>query len=140
MLTIHQIVRKASKLRQEGARYVKFTDVKKGYLTNGHGYIAGASYSTHVIGSDGRPHRNEDPSKYVTVIEFVDQKLHVKISCSCADFTYRWEWALWNKNAAEIEYSNGDPPTSTNPQGKTAACKHMVALYNKIKSKLPSAT
>lgn len=137
MLTIHQIAKKTSRLRIEGARYVRFTDTKKGYLKNGNGFIAAASYSTHVIGPDGRPKVNEQPSKYVTVIEFVDMKLHVHVSCSCADFTYRWEVALHNKGAAEIEFSNGEQPTTTNPSLKPAMCKHAYSLYMKIKPKLP---
>lgn len=138
MLTIQQIARKTSRLRQEGARYVKITQVKKGYLTNGHGYIAGACYSTHTIGQDGKAHVNNEPSKYVTVIEFVDAQLHVKVSCSCGDFTFRYEWALWNRGASDIEYSNGDSPDTTNPSYKPAMCKHAYALFNKIKDKLPA--
>lgn len=138
MLTLDQIARRTSRLRQQGARFVRFTDLKKGYLSNGNGYIAGASYSTHRIGSDGRAVPNPDPSKYVTVFEFLDTELHVKCSCSCSDFTFRWEWALWNRGAAEIEYSNGDSPNMTNPQYKPAMCKHSLALYDKIKGKLPS--
>jgi hypothetical protein len=138
MLNIHQIARRVNRLRQEGARYVRFTDMKKGWLkASGNGYIAGASYSTHTIGSDGRPKVNEDPSKYVTVIEFVDSELHVHVSCSCADFTYRWEWALWNRGAGQIEFSNGDSPETTNPTYKPSMCKHAYAMYLKIKDKLP---
>jgi hypothetical protein len=137
MLTIQQIVKKANRLRLEGAKYVRFTDIKKGYDSRGRGFVAGASYSTHLIGEDGRPVKNPHPHKYVTVITFRDQKLNVLVSCSCADFLYRWEVALHNKDAAEIEYSNGAYPTMTNPSGKHASCKHIIALYSKIKAKLP---
>lgn len=138
MLTIHQIAKKTTRLRKEGARYVRFTDIKKGYLSNGNGYIAGASYSTHIIGPDGRPVVNQAPNKYVTVIEFLDRRLHAKVSCSCSDFLYRWEVALNNKEAAEIEYSNGEWPSMTNPQGSARWCKHLQRLYDNIKAKLPS--
>jgi len=137
MLTIHQLAKKTTRLRKEGARFVRFTDTKKGYLSNGHAYVAVASFSTHVIGPDGRPRRNEQPTKYVTVFEFLDRKLHAKASCSCADFLYRWEVALHNKEAAEIEYSNGEWPSATNPTGQAGWCKHCEALYQKIKPKLP---
>jgi hypothetical protein len=140
MLTIHQIARRVDGFRRAGSKFVKFTDLKKGYLSNGNGYIAGASYSTHVLDSSGRAHVNEDPSKYVTVIEFVDSELHVHVSCSCSDFTYRWEWALWNRGASEIEYSNGDAPDTTNPMYKPKMCKHSFALYLKIKDKIPPPT
>lgn len=137
MLNIHQIVKKANRLRQEGAHYVRITDLKKGYDARGRGFVASASFSTHLIGEDGRPVPNPHPHKYVTVITFLDAKLNVKVSCSCADFLYRWEVALHNKGAADIEYSNGAFPTMTNPSGKHATCKHLIALYNRIKNKLP---
>ena len=139
MLTLHQLARKTNSLRIEGSRYVKFTDLKKGYLTNGHGYIAGSSYSTHIVGQDGKVKVNDHPSKYVTVIEFLDTKLHVKVGCSCPDFWARHEYALWNKGAADIEYSNGEYPEITNPTLKVSTCKHLFALYKKIQSKLPVA-
>lgn len=137
MLTIQQIVKKANRLRLEGARYVRITDVKKGYDSQGRGFVAAASYSTHLIGEDGRPVANPHPHKYVSVITFLDTKLHVQVSCSCADFLYRWEVALHDKGAAEIEYSNGAYPTMTNPQGRHATCKHLISLYRKIEKKLP---
>ncbi|BAG41676.1 hypothetical protein [Ralstonia phage phiRSL1] len=137
-LTIHQIVKKTNRLRVEGSRYVRFIDLKKGFDSLGRGFIAGASYSTHIVGQDGRPHVNPNPHKYVTVITFLDQQLHVHVSCSCADMLYRWEVALTSKGAAEIEYSNGDLPTTTNPQLKVMCCKHVLALYTKIKPKLPA--
>lgn len=138
MLTLPQIVRRASGLRHAGAKFVRFTDTKKGYTSEGLGYVAGASYSTHVIGQDGKPVRNDNPHKYVTVFVFLDTKLHVRCSCSCADFMYRWEVALHKKDAAEVEYSNGDVPMITNPKMTATFCKHCIALYNKIANKLPS--
>jgi hypothetical protein len=137
MLTLDQIARRVSSMRREGSKYVRFTDLKKGYLSNGNGYIAGASYSTHIVGQDGKVRVNEQPDKYVTVIEFLDTELHVKISCSCGDQTYRWEWALWNRGAADIEYSNGDSPDINNPGYRISQCKHTYALYQKIRAKLP---
>jgi hypothetical protein len=138
MLTLPQIVKKASRLRHEGAQYVRITDMKKGYDSLGRGYVASASYSTHLINSDGKPVRNGDPKKYVTVITFLDNKLHVLVSCSCADFTYRWETALHSKGAADIEYSNGDSPDTTNPTQRGACCKHLIKLYERIRPKLPA--
>ncbi len=137
MLTLDQIARRTNNFRRMGSKFVRFTDTKKGYLSNGNGYIAAASYSTHRIDSAGRAYVNQQPSKYVTVFEFLDTQLHVNISCSCEDNTYRWEWALWNRGAAEIEYSNGDAPDIRNPTYKAACCKHAYALYQKIKPKLP---
>lgn len=138
MLTLHQIARRTNRLRQEGSRYVRIIDMKKGYDSLGRGFVASASYSTHLIDQDGRAIRNPHPHKYVTVITFLDSKLHVLVSCSCADFMYRHEVALHSKEAAEIEYSNGAFPSVTNPGLRTGTCKHLLALYYKIRDKLPA--
>lgn len=138
MLTLPQIIKRTTRLRHEGAKYVRMTDVKKGYDSKGRGYVACASYSTHIINNEGRPVKNPNPQKYVTVFVFLDEQLHVQMSCSCADFTFRWETALHEKGAAEIEYSNGDMPMSTNPQMRAACCKHCVSLFNRIGPKLPA--
>jgi hypothetical protein len=138
MLTLKQIIRSTNEFRKEGSRYVRIVQVKKGYNTSGQGFIAAASYSTHIIGPDGKPHVNRGPHRYVTVITFLDKKLHVRVSCSCDDFQYRHEVALAEKGAADIEYSDGSMPTTTNPGMKTGQCKHLYALwYQKLAGKVP---
>lgn len=138
MLTLPQIIRRTNRFRKEGAKYVRILDLKKGYNSLGQGFIASSSYSTHILGADGRPYVNRDAHKYVTVITFLDKKLHVNVSCSCSDFKFRWETALSYKGAAEIEYSDGSPPDNTNPQYKTATCKHLYALWEKkLAGKIP---
>ena len=138
MLTLPQIIRRTNKFRKAGAKYVRILDVKRGYNSLGQGFIASSSYSTHILGSDGRPYVNRNATKYVTVITFLDKKLHVQCSCSCDDFKFRWEWALNNRGAAEIEYSDGSSPDTTNPQYKAASCKHLVALWEKkLAGKVP---
>jgi hypothetical protein len=143
MLTLPQIIRRVNKRRHESAKYVKIVHQKRGWDSLGRGFVASASYSTHVwdhyrqkfvknkTGKGGRPNR------YVTVIVFMDTYLHAIVSCSCADFKYRWEVALNHQQAADIEYSNGELPVIRNPQMRPAQCKHLVALYNKIKAELP---
>jgi len=138
MLTLKQIVQRTTGPRKENARYVKILDVKKGYNSIGQGFIASSSYSTHIIDEKGRPIRHPNPQRYVTVITFLDRKLHVSVSCSCDDFLYRHEYALNSKGAADIEYSNGEPPTTTNPGLKTGQCKHLYKLYfSKLAGKIP---
>jgi hypothetical protein len=138
MLTLPQIVRRTNKFRKAGAKYVRILDVKKGYDSKGRGFIASSSYSTHIIGPDGRAYVNRNAQKYVTVITFLDKKLHVHVSCSCSDFLYRHEWVLAEKGAAEIEYSDGSPPDVTNPQHRVGQCKHLIALYEKkLAGKVP---
>jgi hypothetical protein len=138
MLTLKQIVQKVDAFRKEGSRYVRIVQVKKGFDSLGRGFIAAASYSTHIIGPDGKPKVNRGPHRYVTVITFLDKKLHVQCSCSCDDQQYRWEVALAEKGAAEIEYSDGSMPNTTNPSRRAACCKHLRALYDqKLAGKIP---
>lgn len=136
---IHQIAKKINNRRKANSVYVRILKMKKGYTPNGKGYVACQSYSSHVLDEYGRPVRTQDPNKYVTMMIFIDKKLNVKCSCSCPDFLYRWEVALVNKGAADVEYSNGEQPDITNPKKIPAACKHMYKLYLKILPHLPPA-
>lgn len=69
--------------------------------------------------------------QYATSIAFLDEK-RVKLSCSCPDFLYRWEWALWNAGSADIRYCNGEPPFQTNPRAVPALCKHLIKLTSDV--------
>lgn len=133
MLTFPEIVKKTPKLRQHNAKYVKLSAPKFGYTPKGHAFVAVKSYSTKVLTPTGILIKNPNPDRYVTVVEFLDDKLHVNLSCSCPDFMYRFEVALNKNEAADIEYSNGALPTMTNPQMVSACCKHCIALFNKLK-------
>lgn len=138
MLTLPQIVQRVNERRHQSAKYVRILQIKKGWDSLGRGYVASASYSTKIWDPYKRKFvNNKERKRYVTVIVFLDPRLHVVVSCSCADFKYRWEVALNHKQAAEIEYSNGELPVIRNPTMRAAQCKHLVALYNKIKDQLP---
>lgn len=78
--------------------------------------------------------------KYVTMIEFWAEN-KVKVSCSCADHLYRWEYALVRKKASYFTYSNKEKPVETNPNMVPATCKHVIALWKtlKVKGLLPTA-
>lgn len=76
---------------------------------------------------DGRPKL----VKYTTMIEFYEEN-KVKVSCSCEDHIYRWEYALWKKNASYITYSNGEVPVDTNPRLVPGCCKHVVRLFQEL--------
>lgn len=137
-MNLYQIIKKTDARRVAGAKYVKLTNVKVGYDEDGKAYIYCKSYSTHRLNEDGQLVKNLEKRRYVTYIKFIDNKLNVIVSCSCDDFLFREEVALERKGAAEIYYSNGEMPTTTNPKLKPYCCKHLVALYNHIKPKLPS--
>jgi hypothetical protein len=137
MRALKSLMARTDEHRKQRAAYVKIIKTKIGHNKLGQGYIAAQTYSTHKVGADGRMVRNTNKHRYLTMLTFVDKKLHVVASCSCGDQTFRWEWANTQKGAAEIEYSNGEPPTTTNPTFKIGLCKHQVALVNLIKPKLP---
>lgn len=136
MLTFPQIIKRADPLRATNARFVRLISYKTGYTKEGFAYAACRSYSTHHVGPDGRRVRNHNRERHTTVVLFLDKKLHVNLSCSCSDFTYRWETALHHHGAADIEYSTGEMPNSTNPFLAPQCCKHLIALYERIKPHL----
>lgn len=73
-------------------------------------------------------------NKYVTNVIFRKSE-RVKVSCSCPDHMYRFEWALWKKGAADLVYSNGEAPDITNPGYLGGCCKHVVALWFFLETK-----
>lgn len=130
-LNFSDLVRGSTTLRGESARYVKIIDKKAGYLSNGNVYLASSSYSTHVYYPDGKLRVNEEPQKYVSVAEFTEPYMRVKVGCSCPDFKYRQDWALWkSRGASDLEYSTDQFPTIRNPHLRIYCCKHLIALYN----------
>lgn len=137
MLTPKQLYNKTSKERREKAQYVRIIRVKMGHNRQGLGYIAAKTYSRYIINSEGRVVKNPDRRDYITMLTFLNRKLQCIASCSCGDNTFRWEVANAYKGASEVEFSNGDPPVITNPTFKVGLCKHLVALYLKIKPQLP---
>lgn len=136
-LTLKQFFQRTDRDRQARARYVKITGMKTGHLKSGLAYVASKSHSTHRINSEGKLVRTVNPTQHITVITFINSKLHVHVACSCEDNTYRWEWANTQKGAAVIEYSDGSPPDYNNPRYRASMCKHMVALTLKIIDRLP---
>lgn len=138
MLTLHQLHDRTSADRKQRSAYVKIIGKKTGHTPQGLGFVAAKTYSRYKVGRDGRLVPNTNPNHYVSMIVFVNKKLQCHVSCSCADNLYRWEYANTQHDASEIEYSNGDAATTTNPGNMPALCKHLVCLYQSIRAKLPS--
>jgi hypothetical protein len=135
-LSIQYIIRRTDPQRKADSANVRILARKVGYTPEGYGFIAAQTQSNYRRMPDGRLVRVTGNDKYVTVITILNKKMHAKVSCSCPDFTYRWEVALEDRGSADIEYSNGDAPTITNPVLVPACCKHLVALYESVKTKL----
>jgi hypothetical protein len=137
MLTIKQMFNKTSQDRKQRANYVKVVSMKTGRTPKGLGFVAAKTYSRVKVDNKGKLVTNTNPTHYVSMIIFVDKKLHCNVSCSCDDNLFRWEYSNTQNDASEIEYSNGEPAVVTNPENQPGLCKHLCALYEKIKSKLP---
>jgi len=56
--------------------------------------------------------------------------------CSCGNFTYENEYFLWNSNASHIINSNGKKPVVKNPKRLKKMCKHLVAAFKDLNSKI----
>ncbi|QJT70973.1 hypothetical protein GR7B_00175 [Vibrio phage vB_VcorM_GR7B] len=63
------------------------------------------------------------------------KKARVKVSCDCEFFTYTCEVALYRYGAADIIFSNGEYPYSTNPRGLPIMCKHLLSMAKAIQKK-----
>lgn len=123
-LTMDQILRRTTRDRLEKARTtVKVTKLKLGVSKRTRLATAIARvYSLDRVKSGVKRNR------YVTSISFY-AKRKVKVSCSCPDFCFMAEYALWKKGSADLVYSNGEPPVDKNPRMIPMACKHLAAFW-----------
>lgn len=84
--------------------------------------------------------RRSKPEKYKTEVESLIgdnkpiSKNYVKVSCSCGDWWSHWEYAVNKRGAADIKYSNGEPPVVQNPTQIPGMCKHLYALARLIQA------
>ncbi len=138
-MQLHQLYAKTAADRKYLASFVRLSATKIGHTRDGLGFIAAKTQSYKRLDSRGFlvPVPPSQRSTYVSTILFKDKKLNVKVACSCADNLYRWEYSNARKKAADIYYSNGEPPVSTNPRLIPGMCKHLCALYMKIAHKVP---
>lgn len=138
-MKIQELYRRTSDERKYLAQFVRLKDMKSGHLSDGSGFVAAHTSSIKRLDRHGFlvPVPVAGRNTYVSAIVFTDKKLNVKVGCSCLDNTFRFEVANHKRGAADIYYSNGQPPNQTNPLQKVSLCKHLVAMYLKIASKLP---
>lgn len=138
-MKILELYRRTSDERRYLAQFVRLKEMKSGRLEDGTAFVAAHSESMKRIDKHGFlvPVPARDRKTYVSAIVFIDKKLNVKVGCSCLDNLFRWEYSNAKKGAADIYYSNGQPPNMTNPMLKVSLCKHLAALYLKIAHKLP---
>lgn len=65
------------------------------------------------------------------------EQLAVEVDCDCEDYRYRWAWANRQKGAGKIGPQSlnkciNRAPRFTNPSGKPALCKHLLAARHYI--------
>ena len=116
-IPFQNILRGTPANRFDSAEKVRITKMK---LTRRGKELVKAKCSSYTPGSS---------SSYDTEIEFLASK-RVKLSCSCDDFVFRFEYALYSKGGADLRYGNGETPDKTNPAMIPGCCKHVIALRN----------
>ena len=119
-----------------------FTKIKKfeGLRKDEYGrvYAYARTYSTKVYNYKLRQFvKKRHVKTHHTFIMINPAKGNVVLSCSCDDFKYRHEVALYKRGGAEIEYSNGFLPHKTNPRNRFTCCKHCLRLYDFLSKRYP---
>lgn len=65
----------------------------------------------------------------------VHRSKEVFVMCTCDRQKFYYEYALTQRGASEIKYSNGEYPAITNPRLYPSACKHLLRAMHTIKTK-----
>ena len=134
MLTAKQIVKAATPGIKEAAKSVKIGNAKFGYNKKKQPYIQVSTTSSHT--KDGvlkiKPNRHKTTVTGLSSANKITHK-YVKVSCSCEFFTYYGsEYVLHKHGAADIIYSNGEPPKIKNPKMLQYPCKHVYKLLETL--------
>ena len=121
-MKLNSLVAKTDRMRKLNAQLVKVVGYKTGFDKHRRPTAVAKTYTPkeYIIG--GKLVRAKDQNKYVSSVKFLNKKLDCKVSCSCPDFMYRWEFALAQAGAADIIYGNGEPANETNPGNKPGLC------------------
>ncbi len=142
MLTMRQI-RKATPSSIFGNHeYSRVVKMSRGRTKAGARFVRALTCSPW----DNNGFRRANPPQYSTSVVVVGTRAkkvaiksawlmfdYIKCSCSCPYFTfYGCEVELWKRGAADIYYSNGKDPIVRNPAERPWACKHLLALFDKI--------
>lgn len=67
-------------------------------------------------------------------VNTICKQKRIKVDCSCDDFCFTAEYALWTWGAANIKRSNGDPAVVKNPSSYPYYCKHIDKVLRTIKA------
>ena len=53
---------------------------------------------------------------------------HLRVDCDCKRYLYVWNHALFTKDLALFDRTNGNPPVITNSTGQPGICKHGIIV------------
>ena len=122
MMTILQIMRNTELGRRERSELVLIQNFK-------HGKSRRTGLPKTISKAFSRK-PGQAGHRYALAVDCLDTKSHVKVSCSCPDFTFHGsEYMLAQRGAADIIYGNGEPPQHPRKPG---CCKHLVMLFKEM--------
>lgn len=87
--------------------------------------------------------KNALPTTYKQLIENLSEHTDsfsnskwIKCSCTCPDFMYRKDYALWEKGSSDRKFAIDEPPDETNPviggKRNLGICKHLLKCFTVI--------
>lgn len=123
--------------KQRATNYAKFKSLKRRVSkADGRTVILSVIYTTH----DHNGNKKENPDlHYQQVIQLQPHKKiwnsKCKVSCSCLDFLFMDEVALFKSANTDIMFSNGELPVIKNPSMRKQYCKHLVKLVVTLKQR-----
>lgn len=131
-MTIRQIIARTPPSRRNAADYVTIKSMKIRKSAGGYPIVLAKTIAKYTNLGD---RKNPPPvHQYVTTIEL--QGRAAIVSCSCDDFRFVWEHALFRQKAAAKEYTEGfGPPNDKNPKMIPGCCKHIYAVALDLISK-----
>lgn len=130
MLTISQLLRYTFPVAKRNSALVSLSHIRRG--------VNKAKQAKIIAKAQTHDQRGRAAQVYTCSCTALDAKKlftgPVKVSCSCDYFMYTCEYALNRQGAADILYSNGEPPNDKNPTLVPSVCKHLYTMLSDIKS------
>ena len=131
-MKIYALVNASDRMRKANAGLVRVLAYKEGKNKRGEPVAMARTYTPKELNVHRKIVDAKDKNRYVSSIAFKDRALNVRVSCSCPDYMYRFEWPNAQAGAGDIIYGNGEVPEVYLSRG---LCKHLLALRAVLKSR-----
>ena len=135
-LTARQMAKATPPKIWENARHVKVNSLKRiqSRKTGRHAMVLTTTEPKHA--HEEQPHKQRIDIVFPVggTRDIFEKGVRLKTSCDCSYFMFYCERALAEYGAADILYSNGKWPRKTNPKGIPWTCKHMIAIFKRLRS------